>query len=94
MENFHEVDCTGWGEGGGQKFLRKNKIKCETPLRLFFLLRAMVYRQKKSLQKKKVFLWRQCKNYWITHSTHMMSHAVWVDERADVMVSIRKINKN
>ena len=55
MENFHEVDCTGWGEGGGQNFLRKNKIKCETPLRLFFLLRTMVYRQKNYYRKKKFF---------------------------------------
>ena len=30
----------------------------------------------------------------ITYCTHMMSYAIWIDETADVLVSLKKINKN
>ena len=35
------------------------------------------------------FSWRQCKNYWMTYCTHMTSHVIWVDEIADVMISMK-----
>ena len=47
-------------------------FKCETP---FFSNEN--HGLHKKLQKKIVFF---CKNYWITCCTHMMSHAIWVDE--------------
>ena len=49
--------------------------------------------QKKTSEKKPFFYCWLCKNYWITYCTHITSHAVWVDEIADVMMSIKKINK-
>ena len=33
-------------------------------------------------------------NYWITYYTHMTSCVIWVDEIADVMISVKKINKS
>ena len=60
----------------------------------FFLIKTMVYWEKKLSIEKKVFFCRLCKNCWITCCTHMTSHAIWVDEITDVMISIKKINKN
>ena len=40
------------------------------------------------------FYCRLCKNYWITYFMHKMSHAILVDKIADVMISIKKINKS
>ena len=46
--------------------------------------------QKKTPRKKFFFYCRLCKNYLIIYCTHMTSHAIWVEEIADVMISIKK----
>ena len=66
-------------------------FKWETPL-LIFLIRT--WSTEKKLYRKSFFYCRLCKNYWITYFTDMTSHPFWVDEIADVIISIKKINKN
>ena len=55
-------------------------FKCKIPI-LFFLTHVF-------------FCCRLCKNYWITYCTHMTSYVIYEDEIADVMISIKKINKS
>ena len=81
-------------------FLLKVKVfyiqisfKCETPV-LFFLIRTMVCKRKRFIEKKKVFFCWLCRNYWITCCTNMKSHSIWVDESTRVIISIKKLNKN
>ena len=59
-------------------FYIKIWFKCDTPL-VFFLIRTMLF-----------FSCRLCKNYWITYCTHMKSHVIWADKKADVMISIKR----
>ena len=66
-------------------------FKWETPL-LIFLIRTSS--TEKKLYRKSFFCCRLCKNYWITYCTDMTSHAIWVDEIADVIISIKRINKS
>ena len=51
----------------------------------FFLvqIKTIIYR-------KKHFIAKNMKKYWITCCTHMMSHAIWVDEKTGVMVPLKK----
>ena len=37
---------------------------------------------------------RLCKNYWIFYCANMTSYVNWVDEIVDVMIFVKKINKN
>ena len=67
-------------------FIYKFEIKCEAP-HLFFQIKTMTYRKKHFIEK----IW---KKYWITCCRHMTSHAIWIDEITRVVISIKKFNKN
>ena len=43
---------------------------------------------------KHLFLKNTSGSCFCTYCTHMTSHAVWVDEVRDIMISIKKMNKS
>ena len=60
--------------------------------KFFIFIRTMAYGDRNYW--KIIFGYRLCENYWVTYCTHITSHANWVDEIVDVMISTKKINKN
>ena len=75
-----------------QGFLVPSWCKCETPL-LLFLIKTICSTGKNS--RKKCFLCCRLSKTYLNYILYTMtSHAIWVDELADVMTSKEKINKS
>ena len=86
LKSVFQLNYTFW-----PRFYIQISFKYKTPL-LLFLIRTTIYRKK--TVEKSFFCCTLFKYYWITYRTRLTSHAIWVDEIVDVMISIKKIRKS